>query len=142
MEDILTRLSSWRKICPDLTIRSTFIVDFLGKLRPLRLSLQFLTEAKLDRVGCFTYSPVAGAKANEYRDHIPEEISLARQSKLLLHQANISKNRVKKMEWKTSRGYHRRYRQRKRSFNRKRACRFPEIDGIVHIYPDQEKSLV
>ena len=140
MEDILTRLSNWRKICPDLTIRSTFIVGFPGETEAhFDYLMQFLTEAKLDRVGCFTYSPVAGAKANEYGDHIPEEISLARQSKLLLHQANISKNRLKRWNGKRVEVIIEHIDSEKEVLIGRGPADSPEIDGIIQIYPDQEK---
>ena len=77
IEKILTRLSSWRKICPELTIRSTFIVGFPGETEAhFDYLLQFLTEAKLDRVGCFTYSPVVGAKANMLKIIYPTQHSV------------------------------------------------------------------
>ena len=140
IEDILTRLSSWRKICPELTIRSTFIVGFPGETEAhFDYLLQFLTEAKLDRVGCFTYSPVAGAKANKYPDHIPEEISLARQSKLLLHQAKISKNRLKRWNGKRVEVIIEDIDSEKEVLIGRGPADSPEIDGIVHVYPDREK---
>ena len=140
MEDILTRLSSWRKICPDLTIRSTFIVGFPGETEAhFDYLIQFLTEAKLDRVGCFTYSPVSGAKANEYPDHIPEEISLARQAKLLLHQANISKNRLKRWNGKRVEVIIEEIDSEKEILIGRGPADSPEIDGIIQIYPDQER---
>lgn len=140
MEDILTRLSSWRKICPDLTIRSTFIVGFPGETEAhFDYLIQFLTEAKLDRVGCFTYSPVAGAKANEYPDHIPEEISLARQAKLLLHQANISKNRLKRWNGKRVEVIIENIDSEKEILIGRGPADSPEIDGLVHVYPDRER---
>ena len=140
MEDILTRLSSWRKICPDLTIRSTFIVGFPGETEAhFDYLMQFLTEAKLDRVGCFTYSPVAGAKANKYADHIPEEISLARQSKLLSYQAKISKNRLKRWNGKQVEVIIEDIDSEREVLIGRGPADSPEIDGIVHVYPDQEK---
>ena len=139
MEDILTRLSSWRKICPDLTIRSTFIVGFPGETEThFDYLLQFLTEAKLDRVGCFTYSPVSGAKANEYPDHIPEEISLARQSKLLLHQAKISENRLKRWNGKRVEVIIEGIDSEKEVLIGRGPADSPEIDGVIHVYPDQD----
>lgn len=139
MEDILTRLSSWRKICPDLTIRSTFIVGFPGETEThFDYLLQFLTEAKLDRVGCFTYSPVSGAKANEYPDHIPEEISRARQTKLLLHQAKISENRLKRWNGKRVEVIIEGIDSEKEVLIGRGPADSPEIDGVIHVYPDQD----
>ena len=140
MEDILTRLSNWRKICPDLTIRSTFIVGFPGETEAhFDYLLRFLTEAKLDRVGCFTYSPVSGAKANKYQDHVPEEVSLDRQSKLLLHQAKISKNQLKRWNGKRVEVIIESIDSEKEVLIGRGPADSPEIDGIVHVYPDQEK---
>ena len=140
MENILTRLASWRKICPDLTIRSTFIVGFPGETEAhFDYLLQFLTEAKLDRVGCFTYSPVAGATANKYSDHIPESVSLDRQSKLLLHQAKISKNRLKRWNGKRVEVIIEGIDSENEVLIARGPADSPEIDGIVHVYPDQEK---
>ncbi len=140
IENILTRLSSWRKICPEITIRSTFIVGFPGETEAhFNYLLQFLTQAKLDRVGCFTYSPVAGAKANEYPDHIPEEISLARQSKLLLHQAKISKNRLKRWNGKRVEVIIEDIDSEKEVLIGRGPADSPEIDGLVHVYPDRER---
>ena len=140
IENILTRLSSWRKICPEITIRSTFIVGFPGETEAhFNYLLEFLTEAKLDRVGCFTYSPVAGAKANKYPDHIPEEISLARQSKLLLHQAKISKNRLKRWNGKRVEVIIEDIDSEKEVLIGRGPADSPEIDGLVHVYPDQER---
>lgn len=65
----LARIKQWREICPDLTLRSTFIVGFPGETEEdFQMLLDFLKEARLDRVGCFKYSPVEGATANELAD--------------------------------------------------------------------------
>jgi len=75
----LERIKAWRKICPDITLRSTFIVGFPGETeQEFEELLQFMTEAQLDRVGCFAYSPVKGAVANDLPDLIPEEIKQER----------------------------------------------------------------
>src|SRR3546814_17827921 len=71
-EDTLKRIRAWRSICPDLSIRSTFIVGFPGETeQDFQLLLDWLDEAQLDRVGCFQYSPVAGATANALAEHVP-----------------------------------------------------------------------
>ena len=76
-EKVLNRIKAWREICPELTIRSTFIVGFPGETEEdFQQLLDFLDEAQLDRVGCFTYSPVEGAPANELADQVPEDIKL------------------------------------------------------------------
>jgi ribosomal protein S12 methylthiotransferase len=94
-ENNLERIKAWRAICPDLTIRSTFIVGFPGETEEdFKLLLDFLVEAQLDRVGCFTYSAVDGAKANELADPVPEELKLERQKRFMEVQARISAERL------------------------------------------------
>jgi ribosomal protein S12 methylthiotransferase len=74
-EDVLRRIAGWRRECPDLTLRSTFIVGFPGETESeFEELLDWLDEAQLDRVGCFKYSPVAGAAANALDGHVPAEI--------------------------------------------------------------------
>ena len=95
-EKTLERIQAWRKICPELTIRSTFIAGFPGETEAeFQELLDFLTEAQLDRVGCFAYSPVDGAKANDLPDAVPAEIREERQARFMTHQAKISKKRLK-----------------------------------------------
>jgi len=94
-ENNLERIKAWRKICPELTIRSTFIVGFPGETdEDFQLLLEFLEEAQLDRVGCFTYSAVDGAKANELADPVPEVVKEARQKHFMETQAIISAKRL------------------------------------------------
>ncbi len=94
-ENILKRIQHWREICPDIAIRSTFITGFPGETEDdFNLLLDFIEEAKLDRVGCFTYSNIAGAKANDLPDHIPEEIKEERLERLMTLQAQISRSRL------------------------------------------------
>ena len=96
-ENTLERIKVWRDICPEITIRSTFIVGFPGeKEEDFETLLSFLEEAQLDRVGCFKYSPVEGAQANELSDPVPEEIKQARYERLMELQATISANRLAK----------------------------------------------
>ncbi|MFC0445220.1 30S ribosomal protein S12 methylthiotransferase RimO [Pseudidiomarina halophila] len=91
----LERIQNWRKICPDLTIRSTFIVGFPGETEEeFAELLQFLRDAKLDRVGCFTYSDVEGAKANDLPDPVPEEIKQERYARFMEVQQEISAARL------------------------------------------------
>ncbi len=93
----LERIQRWREICPDLTIRSTFIVGFPGETdEDFNTLLDFLAEAQLDRVGCFTYSPVAGAKANEIPGAVPEELKQERWNIFMETQARISRARLQK----------------------------------------------
>ena len=94
-EKTLERIQAWRKICPELTIRSTFIAGFPGETEAeFQELLDFLTEAQLDRVGCFAYSPVAGAKANELPDAVPAEVREERQARFMTHQISISTARL------------------------------------------------
>ena len=91
----LERIKAWRKICPDITLRSTFIVGFPGETeQEFEQLLQFMTKAQLDRVGCFAYSPVKGAVANDLPDLIPEEIKQERLARFMAHQADISAARL------------------------------------------------
>lgn len=91
----LERIRKWREICPDLTIRSTFIVGFPGETEEeFEELLQFLRDAQLDRVGCFTYSDVEGAKANELPDPVPEEIKQQRYARFMEVQQEISAARL------------------------------------------------
>jgi len=95
-EKVLARIREWRGICPDLTIRSTFIAGFPGETEAeFEELLVFLKEAQLDRVGCFAYSPVDGAKANELPDPVPEELREERKQRFMETQAGISKARLK-----------------------------------------------
>jgi ribosomal protein S12 methylthiotransferase len=96
-ENNLERILAWRKICPDITIRSTFIAGFPGETeQEFEELLQFLTEAQLDRVGCFAYSPVKGAAANELPNAIPEEVKQERLARFMAHQKEISAARLQK----------------------------------------------
>lgn len=91
----LERIQAWRAMCPQLTIRSTFIVGFPGETEAeFQQLLDFLTEAQLDRVGCFTYSPVEGAVANDLPDPVPEDIKQQRLERFMAHQAQISADRL------------------------------------------------
>jgi len=91
----LARIKNWREICPDLIIRSTFIVGFPGETEEdFQYLLEWLTEAQLDRVGCFQYSPVEGASANALGDHVPDEIKQDRWDRFMAHQQAISAARL------------------------------------------------
>ena len=93
--NILARIRKWREICPDLTIRSTFIAGFPGETdEDFEELLDFLDQAQLDRVGCFAYSPVEGAKANELPGAVPEEIKQERLARLMAFQEDISAARL------------------------------------------------
>jgi ribosomal protein S12 methylthiotransferase len=91
----LERIKAWREVCPDITLRSTFIVGFPGETeQEFEELLDFLGEAQLDRVGCFAYSPVKGAVANNLPDSIPEEIKQERLARFMERQSDISAGRL------------------------------------------------
>src|SRR6478609_4649111 len=103
-EKVLERLRGWREICPEITVRSTFIAGFPGETEAeFSELLQFLQEAQLDRVGCFAYSPVEGAAANELPDAVPEDVKAGRREKFMLAQAKISAQKLKRKVGKTLR---------------------------------------
>jgi ribosomal protein S12 methylthiotransferase len=94
-ENNLLRINKWREVCPDITIRSTFIVGFPGETEAeFEALLDFLEEAQLDRVGCFKYSPVNGASANLLEGQVPEEIKDERLQKFMETQARISHQKL------------------------------------------------
>ena len=131
-ENNLARVRRWREICPDLTIRSTFIVGFPGETEAeFEELLGFLEEAQLDRVGCFAYSPVEGATANALPDPVPAELKEERRARFMAVQESISTGRLKHKVGKeltvlvdevTDEGAIARS-----------AADAPEIDGIVHV---------
>jgi len=95
-ENVLARIRGWRKICPQIALRSTFITGFPGETEAeFSELLEFLKEAQLDRVGCFAYSPVAGAAANALPDAVPDEVREERRGRLMQAQAAISAARLK-----------------------------------------------
>jgi ribosomal protein S12 methylthiotransferase len=90
-ENNLARIKAWRDICPDITVRSTFIAGFPGETEDdFQMLLDFLEEAQLDRVGCFTYSAVDGASANALPDQVPEEVKKERLARFMEVQERIS----------------------------------------------------
>ncbi len=94
-ENTLARIKAWREICPELVIRSTFIAGFPGETEEdFQMLLDFIEQAQLDRVGCFTYSAVEGATANALADHVPEQLKEERRARLMELQADISADRL------------------------------------------------
>ena len=94
-EKVLSRIQNWRRDCPDITLRSTFIVGFPGETESdFELLLDFLREAQLNRVGCFTYSEVEGAQANELPNPVPEDEKQYRLERFMEVQAEISANKL------------------------------------------------
>jgi ribosomal protein S12 methylthiotransferase len=95
-ESNLDRIEAWRRVCPDLTIRSTFIAGFPGETEAeFQELLDFLEAAQLDRVGCFAYSPVDGAKANDLPGQLPDDVREERQARFMKTQEKISRKRLK-----------------------------------------------
>ncbi len=131
-ESNLRRIEAWREICPELTLRSTFIVGFPGETEAdFEELLQFLEAAQLDRVGCFTYSPVEGAQANSLPDPVPEEVKQERLERFMALQARIS---ATKLQAKIGR----RLRVLVDAVDAdgavaRSAADAPEIDGVVYI---------
>ncbi|MFZ9115790.1 MAG: 30S ribosomal protein S12 methylthiotransferase RimO [Burkholderiaceae bacterium] len=136
-EKVLNRIQSWRKVCPDLTLRSTFIAGFPGETEDeFQVLLDFLSEAQIDRLGCFAYSPVEGATANQLANPVPEEVRRERQERVMAHQAPISEARLQR--W-----VGRRVRVLIDAIDEEEGCLIargpgdaPEIDGIVRIWPN------
>ncbi len=133
-ENNLARIRRWREICPDITIRSTFIVGFPGETEAeFEELLSFLEEARLDRIGCFAYSPVDGAAANALAGHVPEQEKEARRARFMQLQESISAARLQQKVGKTLTvlvdeiGA-------KEAVARSSADA-PEIDGIVRVAP-------
>ena len=135
-ERVLERIAGWREICPELVIRSTFIVGFPGETDDdFEILMDFLDAAQLDRVGCFTYSPVDGAAANELPGPVPVEVAEERYHRFMTHQQAISKRKLETrigqqldvlVESASEQGY------LARSY-----ADAPEIDGLVHIESGQ-----
>jgi len=139
-ERVLERIASWREICPELVIRSTFIVGFPGETEEdFQELLDFLDTAQLDRVGCFTYSAVDGAAANQLPNPVPEAVKQERYHRFMLKQQEISSQKLQRrigqqmnvlVETRDDEGYI------ARSY-----ADAPEIDGLVHITTDDELVL-
>src|SRR5262249_12945130 len=95
-EQTLARIAQWRQACPELTIRSTFIVGFPGETEAdFNARLHWLDDAELDRVGCFRYEPVEGAVANGLALAVPDEVKEERWHRLMQRQQAISARRLK-----------------------------------------------
>jgi ribosomal protein S12 methylthiotransferase len=127
-ENVLARLARWREICPEITVRSTFIVGFPGESESeFSELLDFLKQAELDRVGCFAYSPVEGAAANDLPHPVPEEVKQERRARFMATQEAISREKLKRKIGATlkvlidSPGVGR------------SSADAPEIDGVVHL---------
>jgi ribosomal protein S12 methylthiotransferase len=129
----LARIKKWREQCPDLTIRSTFIVGFPGETEEdFQYLLDWLTEAQLDRVGCFKYSPVDGAPANELADPVPEEVKQDRWERFMAHQQAISAAKLQKKIGTTIDVLIDELNEHGIAIGRS-AADAPEIDGLVYV---------
>ena len=128
----LERIAAWRRACPDITLRSTFIVGFPGETEAeFEEMLDFLREARLDRVGCFAYSAVEGAKANELPGAVPEEVKEERRARFMEVQAAISREKLAVKVGRTLDVLVDEL-QGSRAIARS-AADAPEIDGVVRI---------
>jgi ribosomal protein S12 methylthiotransferase len=138
-EKNLDRIAAWRAICPDLVIRSTFIAGFPGETEDeFSALLQFMEEAQIDRAGCFAYSPVEGATANELDHPVPESLREERRSRFMALAEEQSSRRLRRLvdqrirvlvDHVTPEG----------GIGRS-AADAPEIDGIVKILPPSKPS--
>ena len=135
-EDNLERIRAWRAVCPEITIRSTFIAGFPGETEAeFRELLAFLEEAELDRVGCFAYSPVEGASANALPDPVPGEVREERRARLMQLQEKISARRLRRRVGGTLRVLVDAVTPQ--GAVARSAADAPEIDGVVHIEDGQ-----
>jgi ribosomal protein S12 methylthiotransferase len=133
-EKNLERIQAWRKLCPDLTIRSTFIAGFPGETEAeFEYLLDFLREAELDRVGCFAYSPVEGAKANELPGALPDEVREERRARFMEVAEEISAGRQQRKVGRTIQVIVDEINQD--GGVARSAADAPEIDGLVYIEP-------
>ncbi len=136
-EKNLERINRWREICPEIIIRSTFIVGFPQETEEeFQYLLDFLEQAQLDRVGCFTYSAIDGAKSNDLPDHVPQELKQQRQHQFMQIAQNISTNKLKAKIGSTIEVLIDDF-DEESGFARSKADA-PEIDGTVYLPPPQE----
>ncbi len=143
-EKNIERIQAWRNICPDLTIRSTFIAGFPGETdAEFEHLLDFLREAQLDRVGCFAYSPVDGATANNLANPVPVELREERRARFMEVQQHISKDRLDARVGTQTRVLIDAMGADEDGAVRAE-CRSsgeaPEIDGLIYLYPQTKKE--
>jgi ribosomal protein S12 methylthiotransferase len=141
----IERIAAWRAMCPELTIRSTFIAGFPGETESeFSYLLDFLKEARIDRLGCFAYSPVDGATANLLADPVPEEVREERRGRVMHLQEEISKELLQAKIGKTMRVLLDEVKRDGSGIGRSSADA-PEIDGVVYVkapYEPHKKLLV
>ncbi|MDO8810639.1 MAG: 30S ribosomal protein S12 methylthiotransferase RimO [Gallionella sp.] len=139
-ENTLARIKQWREICPELTLRSTFIVGFPGETEEeFEELLDFIEEAQLDRVGAFAYSPVEGAAANELPGHIPPDVQQERLARLMLLQEEISEERLKRKVGQTITVLVDEVDEE--GAIARSSADAPEVDGLVYIEDGQRLSV-
>lgn len=140
VENMLQRIQTWREICPDITLRSTFIVGFPGETDDdFEELLDFLEQAQLDRVGAFTYSAVDGAQANQLPNAVPEEIKQQRLEQLMTLQSEISAHKLSQKVGSTQRVLIDAI-EEDRAIGRSQADA-PDIDGLVYIEQGQDLNV-
>ncbi len=140
-EKNIERVRAWRGICPDITLRSTFIAGFPGETEAqFDYLLDFLREAQLDRVGCFAYSPVQGASANQLDGALPEDVREDRRARFMQVQADISRARLQRKLGTTQRVLIDAVSE-SAAIGRSEADA-PEIDGVVHVSWDRRRKVV
>ncbi len=133
-ENTMQRIKQWREICPDITLRSTFIAGFPGETEEdFQQLLDFLDEAQLDRVGCFAYSNVDGAKANELDGAVPEELKQERVARFMQKQAIISAEKLKYNIGKTRDVIIDDINSSEQFIIGRTSSDAPDIDGLVYI---------
>jgi ribosomal protein S12 methylthiotransferase len=140
-EKNLERIRAWRAICPELTIRSTFIAGFPGETEAeFEHLLEFLREAQLDRVGCFAYSPVEGAAANDLPGQLPDEVREERRARFMQVQEEISARRLARKVGTVQQVLVDEVGP-KGAIGRT-AADAPEIDGVVHVRAGRRRIAV
>ncbi|MFN7205886.1 MAG: 30S ribosomal protein S12 methylthiotransferase RimO, partial [Burkholderiales bacterium] len=136
-EKNIERIRAWRELCPDITLRSTFIAGFPGETeQQFEYLLDFLREAELDRVGCFAYSPVQGASANALDGALPDEVREERRQRFMQVQEAISAKRLQRKVGKTLKVLIDQVNQ-DGGVGRSMADA-PEIDGVVYVAPPEK----
>ncbi len=140
-EKNIERIQAWRAMCPDLTIRSTFIAGFPGETEAeFEYLLDFLKEAEIDRLGCFAYSPVEGATANDIPNAVLEEVREERRGRVMLLQEEISKKRLQAKVGKTMRVLVDEV-SRTGAATARSGADAPEIDGVVYVKAPYEPHI-
>lgn len=138
----LERIEAWRKLCPELVIRSTFIAGFPGETEAeFDYLLDFMREARIDRAGCFAYSPVTGAQANELPGQLPKEVREERQARFMAVAEEVSTQKLRErigMQMQVIVDHA--PNQGKRGARGRTYADAPEIDGVVHLLPPEKIS--